>query len=145
MQGDSLCPTAPGDYQPTPAGLNQAITDTENLRVQNNQGTLIQITAGDFMQDAKVIISKPEKKGKSNALHLTLSDGKVTHDACFPPIDERKVHAPAPSPGGETDLNFRDYWGHPHPEGTQSGVREVSMKPTHSRICASFVHFCHDR
>jgi len=25
----------------------------------------------DFMQDAKVIISKPEKKGKSNALHLT--------------------------------------------------------------------------
>src|SRR3989442_14365149 len=44
----------------------------------------------------------------------------------------RKVHAPAPSPGGETDLNFRDYWGHPHPEGTQSGVREVSMKPTHS-------------
>ena len=99
----------------------------------------------DFMQDAKVIISKPEKKGKSNALHLTLSDGKVTHDACFPPIDERKVHAPAPSPCGETDLNFRDYWGHPHPEGSQSGVREVSMKPTHSRICASFVHFCHDR
>src|SRR5205823_11839274 len=32
MQGDSLCPTAPGDYQPTPAGLNQAITDAENLR-----------------------------------------------------------------------------------------------------------------
>src|SRR5438094_4420864 len=28
----------------------------------------------------------------------------------FSPIDERKVHAPAPSPGGETDLNFRDYW-----------------------------------
>src|SRR5438094_4420862 len=86
MQGDSLCPTAPGDYQPTPAGLNQAITDAENLHVQNNQGTLIQITAGDFMQDAKVIISKPEKKGKSNALHLTFSDGKVTHDACFRPL-----------------------------------------------------------
>src|SRR5438552_11709805 len=60
----------------------------------------------DFLQHAKVIISKPEKKGKSNALHLTLSDGKVTHDACFPPIDERKAHAPAPSPGGETDLTL---------------------------------------
>ncbi len=50
MQGDSLCPTAPGDYQPTPAGLNQAITDAENLRVQNNQGTLIQITAGAHIE-----------------------------------------------------------------------------------------------
>src|SRR5207245_7643935 len=42
--------TAPGDYQPTPAGLNQAITDAENLRVQNNQGTLIQITAGAHIE-----------------------------------------------------------------------------------------------
>ena len=50
MQGDSLCPTGPGDYQPTPAGLNQAITDAENLRVQNNQGTLIQITAGAHIE-----------------------------------------------------------------------------------------------
>jgi len=50
MQGDSLCPTVPGDYQPTPAGLNQAITDAENLRVQNNQGTLIQITTGAHIE-----------------------------------------------------------------------------------------------
>ncbi len=42
----------------------------------------------DFMQHAKVIASKPEKKGKSNASHLTLSDGKVTHDASFQPIDD---------------------------------------------------------
>jgi len=48
----------------------------------------------DFMQHAKVIASKPEQKGKSNASHLTLSDGKVTHDASFQPIDERKVHEP---------------------------------------------------
>src|SRR5215472_5601792 len=33
-QGDSLCPTTPGDYQLTPAGLNQAIVDAENLRVK---------------------------------------------------------------------------------------------------------------
>src|SRR5207248_11307898 len=49
MQGDSLCPTAPGDYQPTPAALNQAITDAHNLRVHNNQDTLSQITASSHM------------------------------------------------------------------------------------------------
>ncbi len=64
----------------------------------------------DFMQHAKVIASKPEKKGKSNALHLTLSDGKVTHDASFQPIDEKKLQGPAP--GGGIELNFRDYWGY---------------------------------
>jgi hypothetical protein len=64
----------------------------------------------DFLQHAKVIASKPEKKGKSDALHLTLSDGKVTYDASFQPIDERKIHGPAPR--GGTELNFRDYWGY---------------------------------
>jgi len=64
----------------------------------------------DFLQHAKVVASKPEKKGKSDALHLTLSDGKVTYDASFQPIDERKIHGPGPH--GGTELNFRDYWGY---------------------------------
>src|SRR5437879_12244892 len=64
----------------------------------------------DFLQQAKVIASKPEKKGKSDALLLTLSDGKVTYDASFQPIDERKIHGPGPH--GGTELNFRDYWGY---------------------------------
>jgi hypothetical protein len=64
----------------------------------------------DFLQHAKVIASKPEKKGKSNASHLTLSDGKVTYDASFQPIDEKKTQGPAP--GGAIELNFRDYWGY---------------------------------
>ncbi len=64
----------------------------------------------DFLQHAKVIASKPEKKGKSNASHLTLSDGKVTYDASFNPIDERKTQGPGP--GGGIELNFRDYWGY---------------------------------
>ena len=63
----------------------------------------------DFLLHAKVIASKPEKKGKSNASHLTLSDGKVTHEASFQPIDEKKVQGPGPS--GAIELNFRDYWG----------------------------------
>src|SRR5436309_13319995 len=64
----------------------------------------------DFMQHAKVVASKPEKNGKSNALHLTLSDGKVTNDASFQPMDERKVQGPAPGPSGGTVPNFRDDW-----------------------------------
>src|SRR2546427_7911240 len=64
----------------------------------------------DFLQHAKVIARKPEEKGKSDALHLTLSDGKVTYDASFQPIDERKMQGPGPRGGME--LNFRDYWGY---------------------------------
>ena len=64
----------------------------------------------DFLQHAKIIASKPEKKGTTSALHLTLSDGTVTYDASFQPVDERKAQGPAP--GGGVELNFRDYWGY---------------------------------
>src|SRR5438552_17143198 len=49
----------------------------------------------DFLKHANVVASKPEKKGKSDALHLTLRDRKETYDASFQPIDERKMHGPA--------------------------------------------------
>mgnify|MGYP001334080714 CR=1 FL=1 len=45
-QGDSQCPTGPGDYDTTLAGLQQALTDAETLRMSSNLGTLIQITVG---------------------------------------------------------------------------------------------------
>lgn len=64
----------------------------------------------DFLQHAKIIASEPEKKGKSNASHLTLSDGNVNYDASFQPVDEKKMEGPAPH--GERELNFRDYWGY---------------------------------
>ena len=64
----------------------------------------------DFLQHAKVIASKSEKKGKSNASHLTLSDGKVTYEASFQPIDEKKPQGPGPN--GGVEVNFRDYWGY---------------------------------
>ena len=63
-----------------------------------------------FMQHAKVVDSKPEKKGTSNASHLWLNDGTVSHEASFQPIDEKKAQGPGPN--GGTELNFRDYWGH---------------------------------
>src|SRR6516225_9559424 len=64
----------------------------------------------DFLQHAKIIANKPGKKGKSHALHLTLNDGTVTHDASFQPIDEKQLEGPAP--GGGIELNFRDWWGY---------------------------------
>ena len=64
----------------------------------------------DFLQHAKIIASQPEKKGKSNASHLTLSDGTVTYEASFQPIDERKTEGPGPN--GGIELNFRDWWGY---------------------------------
>lgn len=45
-QGDSQCPTGPGDYDTTIAGLQQALTDAELLRVNSDLGTLIEITVG---------------------------------------------------------------------------------------------------
>ena len=45
-QGDSQCPDGPGDYDTTLAGLKQALLDAENLRVNSDLGTLIQITVG---------------------------------------------------------------------------------------------------
>ena len=65
----------------------------------------------DFLQHAKIIDSKPEKKGKSAASHLVLSDGTVTYDASFEPVDEKKAQGPGATPGS-TELNFRDYWGY---------------------------------
>jgi hypothetical protein len=64
----------------------------------------------DFLQHAKITASQPEKKGKSSASHLTLTDGTLTHDASFEPVDEKKAQGPGPH--GGIEFNFRDYWGY---------------------------------
>ena len=42
-----------------------------------------------FLQSAKVVSARPAGKGITGSLRLTLSDGKVTHDAGFQSIDDR--------------------------------------------------------
>lgn len=44
----------------------------------------------EFLQTATVIKSKGAKKGITNTLRLTLSNGTVTHDASFQTVDEHK-------------------------------------------------------
>jgi hypothetical protein len=62
----------------------------------------------DFMQQADIIASHSVPIGITHPPRLTLSDGKVTHDASFQTVDER---APLRQMAdGTTILNFRDDW-----------------------------------
>ena len=59
-----------------------------------------------FLLTAKVIKSGPAHKGTTNTLRLTLTDGTITHDAHFQPIDEHAMMKEMAS--GRTEMNFVD-------------------------------------
>jgi hypothetical protein len=58
-----------------------------------------------FLLTAKVVNAKESKKGITNTMRLTLSDGKITHDASFQSID---VHKNKMEFASGTQLNFVD-------------------------------------
>jgi len=60
----------------------------------------------DFLLNARVTNSVRVKKGKTGISRLTLTDGRLTHDAAFQSVDIHKdlmVYA-----DGKTEANFRD-------------------------------------
>ena len=59
-----------------------------------------------FLLTAKVIDSHQAKKGVTNTSRLTLSDGTVTHDASFQPVEEHKMQKQFAD--GHTEINFVD-------------------------------------
>jgi len=59
----------------------------------------------EFLLNAKVVESKQLGTGKTHPWRLTLSDGTLTHDAAFQPVDIQKNMEVI---GGRTILNFRD-------------------------------------
>jgi hypothetical protein len=59
-----------------------------------------------FLLNAKVISSKRESKGVTSPYRLTLSDGQVTHEASFQPIDERRPQMQFAD--GSIEINFKD-------------------------------------
>jgi hypothetical protein len=61
-----------------------------------------------FLRTAKVIRSKEIGKGITVPLRLTLTDGRVTHDAAFQTVDEHKNMMEFS--GGGRELNFIDSW-----------------------------------
>jgi hypothetical protein len=60
----------------------------------------------EFLQTAKVINSKQTAKGVTNPWRLTLTNGTITHDASFQPIDEHKMQEKLQS--GQVEFNFAD-------------------------------------
>jgi hypothetical protein len=64
-----------------------------------------------FMPHAKILKSKERcsgHKGTISTWTLTLSDGSVTYDACFQPIDEYKTKAGFAN--GRVEFDFKDSW-----------------------------------
>lgn len=59
-----------------------------------------------FLRTAKVIKEKQSQKGTTNPWRLTLSDGKITHDASFQAIDEHRIAKEFST--GEKELHFVD-------------------------------------
>ena len=59
-----------------------------------------------FLQTAQVINKKPSSKGVTHPWRLTLSDGTITHDASFQPIDEHKPEMKLES--GKVEFGFVD-------------------------------------
>jgi hypothetical protein len=59
-----------------------------------------------FLLTAKIVAAKESKKGITHPIRLTLSDGKLTHDASYQKIDEHKANVQMAS--GRSATNFVD-------------------------------------
>ncbi len=73
--------------------------------VAADESTLTKEQIKQFLLTAKVVHSEEAKKGITHTSRLTLSDGTITHDASFQPIDEHKITKQLTK---STELNFVD-------------------------------------
>src|SRR5690348_15981087 len=60
----------------------------------------------DFLRSDKIVSARESAKGITHPARLTLSDGKITHDASFQAIDEHKSSLQLAS--GRVEMNFVD-------------------------------------
>ncbi|HEV2728721.1 MAG TPA: hypothetical protein VGV15_01705 [Terriglobales bacterium] len=60
----------------------------------------------EFLLTAKIVAAKESSKGVTHPARLTLSDGKMTHEASYQAIDEHKANVQLAS--GRTEMNFVD-------------------------------------
>lgn len=70
-----------------------------------DEPTLTKDQIKQFLRTAKVVDSHDAKKGVTHTSRLTLSDGTITHDASFQPIDEHKLTKEL---AHSTEFNFVD-------------------------------------
>jgi hypothetical protein len=71
-----------------------------------DEATLTKEQIKQFLLTAKIVGSKPASKGATETWQLTLSDGTLTHDASFQPIDQHKTNVTLSS--GRRELVFVD-------------------------------------
>ncbi len=74
------------------------------------EANLTQDQIREFLLKAKVVGSRPSGKGVTSPWRLTLSDGKLTHDASFQPIDQLTPFFRLEN--GTAEVNFRDSYHH---------------------------------
>jgi hypothetical protein len=72
----------------------------------SDEPTLNKEQIRQFLLTAEVVASKQSQKGITHPWRLTLSDGTVTHDASFQPIDEHKFRQALVN--GTAEMNFVD-------------------------------------
>jgi hypothetical protein len=73
--------------------------------VAADEATLTKEQIKQFLLTAQVVDSRPAARGITHSWRLTLSDGTLTHDAHFQPIDEHKSEMKLAK---GTELNFVD-------------------------------------
>ncbi len=61
---------------------------------------------GEFLRTAEIVNSERTRKGLTQPWRLTLSDGRMTHDASFQSVNIRRNNASFR--GGGAELNFVD-------------------------------------
>jgi hypothetical protein len=66
-----------------------------------------QVETSDFLRTAKIVGEKDLSLGITNSKRLTLTDGKLTHDAHLQSIDQSMLEFKGQR---GTELNFRDCW-----------------------------------
>src|SRR5882672_104583 len=71
----------------------------------SDEPTLSKEQIKQFLLTAKVVKSERAKKGITETWRLTLTDGTLTHDASFQPIEE---HKPVMQLARGTELGFVD-------------------------------------
>ena len=71
-----------------------------------DEPTLSKEEMTQFLLTAKIVGDKSPKKGTSDTHRLTLSDGKLTHDASFQSLDEHKPEMRFAN--GQVEYNFVD-------------------------------------
>src|SRR6266436_3862808 len=94
-----------------------------------DEPTLTKEQMKQFLLNAKIVKSKDAKKGVTHTYRLTLSDGTLTHDASFQPIDEHKREMKLAN--GTTELNFVDSYKYniaaPDPDAWNSQMYKIRV------------------